>query len=41
MGPHVCRFVYYAAPREGAFFLGAALRKNMGSHACVRKFICQ
>ena len=37
MSPHACHCVYCAAPRGGAFFLGAARRKNSHSHShCQR-----
>ena len=32
MNPHACHCVYCAAPRGGAFFLGAARRKNSRFH---------
>ena len=32
MAPTLAHFVSLSAPRGGAFFLGAARRKNLGSH---------
>lgn len=34
-GPHACRLAYCAAPRGGAFFLGATRRKNIVTHTHV------
>ena len=36
MSPHACHCVYCAAPRGGAFFLGAARRKT-NPHACHQR----
>ena len=35
MSPHAPHFVWFAAPRGGAFFLGAARRKNLSPQARV------
>ncbi len=33
--PYTCHYVYFAAPRGGAFFLGTARRKNMSTSLSV------